>query len=270
MTEPTNALQDVAQPLPAEPQTRTVSLRLPVHPAVWTYVLLGANVLVWLAMTAYGWRYGYGLSGSEYPDILVLFGAKYSPYVAAGEYWRLLTACFLHIGPLHLLFNSWALFSFGPHMERRFGGWRYLSLYLLAGIAGNVLSFLGSSSLSAGASGAIFGLIGAAIVYYATYRQQFGQSGRRQLTNVLIVAGYNLVFGLTAGGIDNLGHLGGLAAGLLLGWAFCPRYEVREPRTPGGLPVVVDEYPVRRAWAVLAGLLAVLVVLTLLATRAQA
>jgi rhomboid protease GluP len=232
-------------------------------------VLLGANVLVWLAMTAFGLAKGLGLSGSENGLVLLMFGAKYGPAVAAGQYWRLLTACFLHIGPLHLVFNSWALFTFGQQIERRYGAWRFVALYVLAGVAGNVLSFLGSDSLSAGASGAIFGLIGAAIAYFGAYREQFGQWGRRQLTNVLIVAGYNLVFGFTLGGIDNLGHIGGLVAGLALGWAYCPRYELAEPSTLGAPPSLADAYPIRRAWVVTAGLIAVLVALTVLGVRAN-
>jgi len=258
------------QPLVPEPEVRTVALPLPAHPVRWTYALLVANVLVWLAMIYFGWTRGLGLSGSENGLVLLVFGAKYGPAIAIGQYWRLLTACFLHIGPLHLLFNSWALFSFGQQLERRYGGARFIVLYLLAGVAGNVLSYLGSQSLSAGASGAIFGLLGASIAYLLTYRDQFGDWGRKQLTNMLVVAGYNLVIGMTLGGIDNLGHVGGLVAGLALGWGFCPRYKVQEPSTLGGAFRVQDVYPRRRALLVVVALAVLLLLLTLLATRAYA
>ena len=129
-------------------------------------MLLAINVLVFLAMTALG--------GSENVGILILFGAKYNPAIVAGQYWRLLTACFVHIGLIHLLFNSYALYSFGREVERRYGRTRFLALYLLSGVAGSTASFVGSPRLAAGASGAIFGLLGATIAYFATYREQFG------------------------------------------------------------------------------------------------
>ncbi len=260
----------IPEPLAAATEVHTVALPLPAHPARWTYVLLAANVLVWLAMTVFGWDKGLGLSGSENGLVLLVFGAKYGPLIAVGQYWRLLTACFLHIGPLHLLFNSWALYSFGQQLERRYGGWRFIVLYLLAGVAGNVLSYLGSESLSAGASGAIFGLLGASIAYLLTYREQFGDWGRKQLTNMLVVAGYNLVIGMTLGGIDNLGHIGGLVAGLALGWGFCPRYRVLEPGMLGGPFTLVDAYSRRRALLTVIGVAVLLSLLTLLATRAYA
>ncbi len=232
----------------------TVRVPLPLHRPLWTWVILAINGLVWLAMTALG--------GSDNPNVLIFFGAKYNPLIVAGQYWRLLTACFLHIGLLHLLFNSYALFSFGIEMERHFGRSRFLVLYLLSGVAGSVLSFLGSDSLSAGASGAIFGLIGAMITYFAVYRTEFGQWGRRQLLNILFVAGVNLVWGFTAPGIDYWGHIGGLAAGLVLGWAFCPRYRLSRTPFPGAPVEIQDRYSRPRAWLVSLGVALLLVVLT--------
>ena len=101
-------LSQEAQPDAATPTVapaRSVRLPVPSFAPLWTFVLLGINVLVWLAMTVSG--------GSENPLVLVRFGAKYGPLIAVGQYWRLLTACFLHIGIMHLAFNGYALFSFG-------------------------------------------------------------------------------------------------------------------------------------------------------------
>lgn len=198
---------------------QTLRLAVPRQKPLWTYVLLALNGLVFLAMTAAG--------GSEQLSVLVLFGAKVNPLIIAGQYWRLLTANFIHIGLMHLVFNSYALYVFGADVEGRFGRAHFVALYLLCGLSGSVLSFLGNEALSAGASGAVFGLVGAIIVYYFTYRQEFGRSGRRQLMNLLLVAAYNLIWGFVGVGIDNWGHVGGLLAGLALGWAFCPRYRVR-------------------------------------------
>jgi hypothetical protein len=120
-----------------------VRLAVPTAPAVGTYILLGLIVAIWLAMTALG--------GSEDPYVLLAFGAKYNPLIAAGQYWRLLTATFLHIGILHLLFNGYSLYILGSMVESRFGHSRFVILYLLAGVAGSTASFLGNKALSAGA-----------------------------------------------------------------------------------------------------------------------
>ncbi len=226
------------QPYPpaAEPVLPT-HVPIPTHPALWTYVFLALNALVWLAMTLAG--------GSENALVLLRFGAKFHPFIVAGEYWRLVTANFLHIGIIHLAFNSYALYLFGLQVERRFGRIRFVVLYLLAGVGGTVLSYVGSESLSAGASGAIFGLVGAITVYFATYRDAFGSQGRRQLSSLLLITAYNLVWGFMSTSIDNLGHIGGLVVGLALGWAFCPRYKLA-PDSETGL-ALVDRYSVRRA-----------------------
>ncbi len=227
-------------------------LPIPLHPARWTYLFLAANLLVWLAMTLAG--------GSENTLVLLRFGAKYHPLVAAGQYWRLITANFIHIGFVHLAFNSYALYLFGLQVERRFGPARFLVLYLLSGIGGTVLSYVGSRALSAGASGAIFGLMGAILVYYATHRDAFGSQGRRQLSSLLLIMGYNLAWGFMNPSIDNLGHIGGLLAGMALGWAFCPRYRLETDPARGF--VLVDRFSIGRAIIVSLALVGLLSLLT--------
>jgi rhomboid protease GluP len=239
-----------------QPQARMVRVQLPLYRPLWTYVLLAINIVVFLAMTALG--------GSENVNTLVFFGAKYNPYIIAGQYWRLLTACFVHVGIIHLLFNSYALYVFGSEVERRYGGGRFLALYLLSGVGGSTLSFLGSPRLAAGASGAIFGLVGAMIAYFATYREQFGAWGKRRLSSVLLVAGYNLVFGFIASGIDNYAHVGGLLAGLLIGWAYCPRYQLDMASAVAEDPSMEDRVPAARAWLVSGGLILLLLLLVYL------
>jgi rhomboid protease GluP len=238
--------------------TGRVTLPIPLHDPLWTYVLLVANALVWLAMTLLG--------GSEDPGILVLFGAKFTPLILAGQYWRLLSAVFVHVGIAHLMFNAYALFSFGIEVERRFGRARFLALYLLSGIASTTASFVGSPALSAGASGAVFGLAGASLAYYAAYRDQLGAAGRRSLTSILVVVGLNLAMGFAAPGIDNLGHIGGLIAGLGLGWAYCPRYALASNPSSGDTPRLVDRVPAARVWAGTLVAVAVLVAAVTLGT----
>ena len=241
------------------PRPSTVRLPVPTSKPLCTYAMAGLLVLIWLATTVVGLLAGYGLNGSQMTSVLVAMGAKVNALIAAGQYWRLLTANFLHIGIVHLGFNTYALLIFGTDMERRYGHGRFLVLYLLAGLGGSVLSFLGNDAIAAGASGAIFGLLGAMIAYLLTYRSEFGSYGRRRLSSLLLVAAYNLVMGFAMPGIDNLGHIGGLIVGLALGWAYCPRYAVEAAY--GVMPQLRDRYSPTRALAVSCLVLIVLIVL---------
>ena len=103
---------------------------------------------------------------SRNPYLLILFGAKYNPLILEGEWWRLITPMFLHIGLIHLVMNSFALYYLGTAVERIYGRYRFLFIYLFAGFAGTLASFLFSpDSISAGASGGIFGLFGALLFF---------------------------------------------------------------------------------------------------------
>lgn len=252
MTWPPDAAPSGAsQAAPARPSVRAA---LPLHSPLWTYVLLAINAVVFLAMTASG--------GSESVRVLVRYGAKVNPLIVAGQYWRFVAPVFLHIGFIHLAFNAYALYLFGQDVERLFGRARFLALYLLAGVSGVVASFVGSEAISAGASGAIFGLVGAMLVYFAVYRDNLGRFGRQRLTSLLLITVLNLAWGFLGTGIDNLGHIGGLLAGLLMGWAYLPRYRAATPDLPWEPPRLVDAHSPARA--VLVSLLFV-VVLALLA-----
>ena len=200
-----------------------VMVRVPLAKPRWTYIFLVINVGVWLLMTAYGASKGLGLNGSESTLILVLFGAQVNGLVAAGEYWRLLSSMFIHIGIMHLLFNSYALYILGQDVERLYGSARFVVIYLLSGLGGSLAFYLlGDNVPSAGASGAIFGLIGTEIAFLWVHRDKFG---RRRLLNLLVVAGFNLMLGATIPQINNIAHVGGLVTGLLLGWILVPHYE---------------------------------------------
>jgi rhomboid protease GluP len=224
-----------------------------------TYVLLAINVLVFLAMTVAG--------GSRNTAVLIWFGAKDNALITQGQVWRLLTSIFLHIGPLHLFFNSYALFIFGVEVERVYGSARFLAIYLLAGLYGSLVSFALGPNLSAGASGAIFGLLGVMVAYFRRHRETFGERGRQHLMSLLGVAGFNLVLGFTLPGIDNLAHLGGLASGAILGWLLAPQYGVQADER--GRPHVVDRTSLRSRWWVVAAAVLLLVAGTSLAVAAQ-
>jgi rhomboid protease GluP len=115
----------------------------------------------------------------------------------------------------------YALFYFGPQMERYFGHGRFLALYLLSGLAGNIASFLFSPAPSLGSSTAIFGVIGAEGVFLYTNRKLFGGVAQRALTRLISIAAINLIIGLSPR-IDNWGHIGGLVGGTLFAWLAGP------------------------------------------------
>ncbi|MBN1657978.1 MAG: rhomboid family intramembrane serine protease [Anaerolineae bacterium] len=225
------------------PAIRPISYRVPTTRPVVTYVLLGAVILVFLVETALG--------GSTSTDVLVMLGAKVTPLIAEGEYWRLFTAMFLHIGLAHLFFNGYALLAIGTELERLFGSMRFAIVYFVTGLFGSLASYAFSYSLSVGASGAIFGIVGALAAFFWLHRDRFGAWGRTRLANIAFLIAINLFLGFTQAGIDNLGHMGGLVSGFALGWALAPHYAL----DPDAQRVIDQNRPTRYWPAVAAALL---------------
>ena len=220
---------------------QSISFHIHPSPSYLTYFLVGSNLLVFVAMIAYGyWEFGTW-NGTEYQPVLVFFGAKVNELIIEGELWRLATAMFIHIGVIHLIFNLWALNALGPMVEGYFGHWRFSAIYFVGGLFGSLASYAFSPVMSAGASGAIFGLAGATTVYFLRYRENFGQRGRAILQNMVVVIGINIFFGLSQSGIDNWGHIGGLIGGALLAWGLLPRYKVPEIINSTGLQMLEEE-----------------------------
>lgn len=181
--------------------------------SIITYILITVNVLAYI-VTAY-------LSGNfidSNTNVLVFLGAKVNYLIARGEYYRLITCMFLHGGIMHLLLNMFALYSLGPFIEKIYGKIRYLIIYFLAGIVSSIFSYMFSSAVSIGASGAIFGLLGAALIFAMKMKDRIGKGF---ITNIVSVILINLFMGLSMSNVDNFGHLGGLIGGsaitLLLG-----------------------------------------------------
>jgi rhomboid protease GluP len=162
-------------------------------------------------------------------ESLVRAGAMDSRLVAAGEWWRLLTGVFVHIGVIHFLFNTYALLSVSSFLEGEIGPARYLSLFLISGLGGSAASYLlHGSVISAGASGAIFGLIGFAISYF---RRLGSVRGRDVRSFMVRWALYAFLFGLVVRA-DNFAHAGGFAAGFFLGLVLETREDVKRRRGP--------------------------------------
>jgi rhomboid protease GluP len=196
-------------------------LRVPRFPVWATNILLGLLVVVWL----YESYVGGSLAGSERIDVLRQLGAKDNGLIVQGEYWRLITAMFLHAGFLHIAFNGYALLIFGQQVERFYGWARFLAIYFIAGLAGSIASFAFSPAISVGASGAIFGVMGAMGAFFWVQRRLLGAMARTQLWNAVTIIGINILFGLSqSGAIDNMAHGGGLIGGLIAGFALAPRY----------------------------------------------
>ena len=190
-----------------------------------TWLLMAANFLVWIALEVSG--RSSGLGGSENPQTLLDFGAMFGPLIANGEYWRLFTSMFLHVGMMHLLFNSIGLLIFGRIVEGTYGRLRFALIYVLAGLAGSVASYIiNSAAIGAGASGAIFGVLGALVAFLVANREMLGEVGRQTLVAIAVLAAINIFFGFADSGVDNWAHLGGLAGGFALGMALTPRYKL--------------------------------------------
>ena len=225
---------------------------------VVTWTLLAVNVLVWLIME--------GAGGSEDSEVLLDFGAMFGPLIADGEFWRLFTAMFLHVGLMHLLFNAFGLFIFGRVVERIYGPVLFTIIYVVAGLSGSVASYLlNSIVIGAGASGAIFGVLGALAAFLVATRDVQGEMGRQNLSGILVIAAINLFFGFATPGIDNWAHMGGFVGGFALGMAFAPRYQ-RAPYPFGAAYNMERTNPVARRWWVLPVAVVVLVAGTQLGT----
>jgi len=176
---------------------------------VFTYIFLGANLVVFFLMA---------LAGGSIEPTLLAFGVKANSEIARGQWWRFITPIFIHIGILHLFFNSYAMWIVGPQVEKLYGGARFVILYVLTGVAGVTGSyFYHPQAISAGASGAIFGLFGALLVFGLRYRRAIPPAFKRAVgTGVLPVIVINLIIGFTIPAIDNSAHISGLLAGALL------------------------------------------------------
>jgi len=181
-----------------------------VRRAVVAYSVFALNIIIFILMELAG--------GSTSESTMLAFGVKSNFEINQGEIWRFLTPVFLHIGILHLAFNSYAIWIVGPQVEKLYGASRFLLLYVLTGIAGVVASYwYHPYDASAGASGAVFGLFGVLLVFSFKYRKTIPTFFSQALgKGILLTIGINLVIGYMIPQVDNSAHLGGLIAGGVL------------------------------------------------------
>lgn len=205
------------------PAARPAPARIPHARPLLAMTFLGVTALVFAAQLV--------LDAAVGDDWLIALGAKVNPLIYAGEYWRLITPIFLHVGLLHAGLNLYSLYAIGPSVEGPFGHARFAFIYVYSGATGVLLSLLFSPTPAMGASTAIFGLVGALAVYLARHQRAFGALARRQLTNIVTIVIINLAIGLSPG-IDNWGHVGGLAGGAAAAWLLGPGWVLqRDPIT---------------------------------------
>ena len=193
-------------------------IKLPDRMPLVTIILMIITGLIYVTQLLSDYFYGL--------DVPAALGLKVNELILAGQYWRLVTPVLLHGSILHLGFNMYALHILGRRVEKLFGSLRFLGLYLIAGITGNLFSFLLSDSASLGSSTAIFGLLGAEGVFIYQHRKLLGEQSRVALRQIIQVAGVNLLIGLSPG-IDNWGHIGGLFGGVVFTWFGGPILEIQ-------------------------------------------
>ncbi len=203
------------QSLPSVPRPQFYDVAPRRYWPVVTFALLAIN-FIFLGLEIY-------MGGSDNTQVLLDLGASFGPYLRRGDYWRLVMPMFLHGGWLHILGNSYALFILGPILDRVYGDGRYFLIYVAAGMGGALLSMEASKNVSVGASGAIFGIAGAMVVTGYVHRDliplRWGRAFGRGIIPFIVL---NLVLGFSVHGVDNWGHVGGLATGALLAFLIPP------------------------------------------------
>ena len=172
-----------------------------------TYIIMAICIVLFIMMEVFS-------GGSTNSSTLLKYGANLDVLVKEGEYYRLFTCMFLHIGIMHLACNMYSLYVVGREVESLFGKIKYIIIYVLSGIFGSIMSIAFThNTISAGASGAIFGLLGALLYFGIHYRTYLGDAIKRSVIPIIVI---NLLIGFFSEGIDLAAHIGGLVGGVLV------------------------------------------------------
>jgi rhomboid protease GluP len=224
---PDRLSEQAADKVEFEAQLEDNASRPRVVPAL---VLLNVLVYALLGLGGAGWT-------TTDPQALIAWGSNFAPYTSDGQWWRLLTAAFLHGGLTHLLVNMVTLYDIGRLCERLFGSRRFAALYLVSGLLGSAASVWWNPHVnSVGASGAIFGVLGATFVYMLDKRNGVPVTVMKaHAVSMGAFIAYILINGLARAGIDNAAHIGGLIGGLVMGYAFARPLARRDANGAAGL-----------------------------------
>lgn len=176
-----------------------------------TFILLAIMISFFIIMSIDG--------GTTNGETLIKYGAFFPPFVLEyKQYYRFVSSIFIHIGIMHIFFNGYALYIFGPQIERLMGPQKYLLFFLLTGIGGNLVTFIFNHlSLSAGASGSLFGLFGAFLYLIRHHGNMVTPEGRRSIIKLILI---NLLLTVIVPSISTTAHIGGLVIGYFLSYIF--------------------------------------------------
>lgn len=228
-----------------------VRLTIPLHRPYVTYALLAIIAGIFLFQIVY--------NQANFPDRepLTNWGALEFQSVLKGDYYRLFTSMFLHVNEIHIAFNAIALYYTGRQIEPFFGHFRFGLIYFLGGLLGSILSFMLTRATSVGASGAIFAIFGAEMVFLYRNRGLLGPRARSALQSLVILMVINFGFGILTNVspsstlvIDNWGHFGGLIGGLLLTWFIGPEYQISIDATAPMGQRLTDKNALTKTWPV--------------------
>ena len=200
-----------------------LNLAGPTRQPVFVYSIASINVILWILLEVSG--------NSTNPSSLRKFGAIDSYLIWSGEYWRLASAIFLHVGASHLAINSISLVIMGGMTERLYGHRNFITIFLVTGIIGSTISYLNIENGvgGAGASGAIFGCLGSLVSFFYVRKKILGKAGKQTLNGLIILALVNLAFGFVIPAVDNWAHIGGFIAGISSGYFLTYRPRTVQP-----------------------------------------
>ncbi|MBU3143434.1 rhomboid family intramembrane serine protease [Clostridium sp. CF012] len=187
-----------------------------------TLGIIAINVIMYLITAYLSYVYANGSIFNSDTNVLILLGAKVNELIQKGQYYRLVSCMFLHGGIVHLGVNMYSLYAIGPMVEKVYGKAKYIAIYLISGICASIFSYIFSTSVSIGASGAIFGLLGAVLVFAIKSK---GKTGNAFIRSILSVIFINIFIGATLPNIDNFAHVGGLLGGMLIAFLVSFRAE---------------------------------------------
>ncbi|MFW5696184.1 MAG: rhomboid family intramembrane serine protease [Phototrophicaceae bacterium] len=252
------------------PRPQRVMLHMPVVKPYAVWVLIGFNALIYIVVQ-------FLIADSlQQQEVYQWAWNNHTAVLQFGEYHRLLTSMFLHSldSPFHIVFNMFALYAIGITVERFFGHTRFLVVYFLGGLTGSIFSVLLSPAdvVSVGASGAVFAIFGAEMVFLYNHRKLFGEMARTQFRQLVVIALLNFAFGifstLSASGtaIDNWAHIGGFIGGGVITWFIGPiLIPRRHPTQPGAL-TIEDINPLNQRYQPLLAYVSVMLLLLLAGT----
>src|SRR5581483_2388921 len=215
--------QQQQQMIEPEPERRKLTIR--EQAALWpvTATIVGINLAIYVAFAVGSLVLKQGSPMDFDPRLLLAWGADYGPFTLDGQWWRLFTSMWLHGGLIHVAANMYGLWGFGGITERIYGRGRYAMIYIATGLASSIASVAwhANPTVSVGASGAIFGVVGALVWPFYRKRLRLPPAVMNSMfRNILMVIVVNLIIGASVSVIDNAAHVGGLVAGLILGIIF--------------------------------------------------